>query len=188
MIFLHRFNTNIKPDKNIGIEIDVRLHNNEVILNHNYSKGEDILLKDCIDNFKDNKIIVDCKESGIEEYVNDILGNKCEYYFLDSQIPDIVRLSKNQNNFIIRKSQYESDELFYKINAPYRWVDWFKFDEFDLEEYLNYIYRFENKEYNIIVSPELYNYEYLDITKKISNYIPKGFSVCTDYPDMWRNI
>lgn len=191
MIFLHRFNKNEKPKNGFGIEIDVRLYQNNIVLSHNYASDKIIYLEDCLNNFKNTKMIIDCKESGIEQYVIKLLKQDFDYYFLDSQIPDIIKLLKdNKKNIIIRKSQYESDSLFYKFDLCYKWIDWFQFEPFILEHYLDYINEVskDKKANNILVSPELYSKNYLPITKTINKLIPKNFSVCTDNPELWEHL
>ena len=67
----HRINT-IQQLQNCnsseGIELDLRYHNNEVILHHDpFSKGEKF--EDILSEFKLNFIILNIKSEGIEEEV-----------------------------------------------------------------------------------------------------------------------
>ncbi|EKN7418128.1 hypothetical protein PYP05_000536, partial [Campylobacter jejuni] len=120
------------------------------------------------------------------------LGNNFEYYFLDSQIPDILRLSKNgyQGKFIIRISDVESyNEKLMDISKPkYVWVDYSQFSSFDIKDYQEFIYNIKPKLEQvepILVSPELYDLSYMKLIKPIQSILPKGFSVCTKKPDLW---
>ncbi|EAI2220823.1 hypothetical protein E2I66_08775, partial [Campylobacter coli] len=111
---------------------------------------------------------------------------------LDSQIPDILRLSKNgyQGKFIIRISDVESynERLMGVAKPKYVWVDYSQFSNFDIQNYQEFIYdikpKLEQVE-SILVSPELYDLSYIELIEPIQNILPKGFSVCTKKPELW---
>ncbi|EDP7990251.1 hypothetical protein G3M37_000928, partial [Campylobacter coli] len=141
---------------------------------------------------KNIPIICNIKESGLEERVIELLGNKFEYYFLDSQIPDILRLSKNgyQGKFIIRISDVESyNERLMRVAKPkYVWIDYSQFSNFDIQNYREFIYDIKPKLEQveaILVSPELYDLSYIEFIEPIQSILPKGFSVCTKKPELW---
>ncbi|EAH4924171.1 hypothetical protein RE524_001664 [Campylobacter jejuni] len=193
MIFLHRQNNLEFPIENYGIEIDLR-YKERLVLNHDILE-QDLLypfFEEKIQFMKNIPIICNIKESGLEERVIELLGNKFEYYFLDSQIPDILRLSKNgyQGKFIIRISDVESyNERLMDISKPkYVWVDYSQFSNFDIQNYQEFIYdikpKLEQVE-SILVSPELYDLSYIELIEPIQNILPKGFSVCTKKPELW---
>ncbi len=197
MIFLHRQNNS---ENIVDCEIDVRSHPSGLVLNHNrLNFNEDYpTLKDFAKKYSNKTVICNVKESGIEEEAYKILSeNNVNVLFLDSQIPDIIRLSKIdelKDKFIIRVSNYEklSRSIISVSKAKFIWVDWFKFDNFNIDEYYTYIDtihdEFKNKGVElIIVSPELYNLNYLSITKKIVHYLKDyKISICTKYPELWR--
>ncbi|EOH2453221.1 hypothetical protein ACM1JP_000735 [Campylobacter jejuni] len=119
-------------------------------------------------------------------------GGGYEYYFLDSQIPDILRISKKiKGKFIIRVSDVET--LNYKLieltEPRYLWVDYSQFANFDIKEYakfINNLYKSIDKKIEpIIVSPELYNLSYTVLIQEICQVLPNGFSVCTKNPELW---
>lgn len=193
MIFLHRQNNLEFPIESYGIEIDLR-YNGRLVLNH------DLLEKDFLYSYFEEKIqfmknipiICNVKESGLEEKTIELLGNNFEYYFLDSQIPDILRLSKNgyQGKFIIRISDVEFyNKRLMDISKPkYVWVDYSQFSNFDIQNYREFIYGIKPKLEQvepILVSPELYDLSYMKLIKPIQSILPKGFSVCTKKPELW---
>lgn len=195
MIFLHRQNDLEQAIENYGIEIDLRF-NGKLILNH------DMLLQGNVYPFFEEKlqfiqnipIICNIKESGLEEKVIELLGNRFDYYFLDSQIPDVLRLSKNgyQGKFIIRISDVESyNEKLIAISKPkYVWIDYSQFNKFDIQDYKEFIYSIKPKLEKIepiLVSPELYDLSYIELIKPIQDILPKGFSVCTKKPELWSH-
>ncbi|EDO6595908.1 hypothetical protein FVN02_07960 [Campylobacter coli] len=193
MIFLHRQNDLKSSITNYGIEIDLR-YKERLVLNHDILE-QDLLypfFEEKIQFMKNIPIICNIKESGLEERVVELLGNKFEYYFLDSQIPDILRLSKNgyQGKFIIRISDVESyNERFMGVAKPkYVWVDYSQFSNFDIQNYQEFIYDIKPKLEQvepILVSPELYDLSYIELIEPIQNILPKGFSVCTKKPELW---
>ncbi|EOA4393659.1 hypothetical protein ACH154_001436 [Campylobacter coli] len=193
MIFLHRQNNLEFPIENYGIEIDLR-YKERLVLNHDILE-QDLLypfFEEKIQFMKNIPIICNIKESGLEERVIELLGNKFKYYFLDSQIPDILRLSKNgyQGKFIIRISDVESynERLMGVAKPKYVWVDYSQFSNFDIQNYQEFIYdikpKLEQVE-SILVSPELYDLSYIELIEPIQNILPKGFSVCTKKPELW---
>ncbi|MCV3522098.1 hypothetical protein MBT56_05600, partial [Campylobacter lari] len=105
MIFLHRQNNLESFIENYGIEIDLR-YNEKLVLSHDLLEKNFLypFFKEKIQFMKNIPIICNVKESGLEEKIIELLDDNFEYYFLDSQIPDILRLSKNgyQGKFIIR--------------------------------------------------------------------------------------
>ncbi|EDO8476906.1 TPA: hypothetical protein R8J11_000491 [Campylobacter jejuni] len=193
MIFLHRQNNLEFSIENYGIEIDLR-YNEKLVLNHDLLEKKSVypFLKEKIQFMKNIPIICNVKESGLEEKTIELLGNNFEYYFLDSQIPDILRLSKNghQGKFIIRISDVEFyNKRLMEISKPkYVWIDYSQFFNFNLKDYQEFIYNVKPKLEQvepILVSPELYDLSYIELIKPIQNILPKGFSVCTKKPELW---
>ncbi|HED5352273.1 hypothetical protein C3I17_07940 [Campylobacter jejuni] len=204
MIFLHRQNNISGKVKNFGIEIDLRRNEQGLVLNHNLleSNIKYPLFTEKLEFFKNIPIICNIKESNLEELIIDIFDNHgnnndgggYEYYFLDSQIPDILRISKkNKGKFIIRVSDVET--LNYKLieltEPKYLWVDYSQFDDFDIKEYakfINNLYKSIDKKVEpIIVSPELYNLSFTVLIQQICQVLPNGFSVCTKNPEFWAS-
>ncbi|EDN5833741.1 hypothetical protein FVK83_03295 [Campylobacter coli] len=193
MIFLHRQNNLEFSIENYGIEIDLR-YNENLVLNHDLLEKNSLypFFEEKIQFMKNIPIICNIKESGLEERVIELLGDNFEYYFLDSQIPDILRLSKNgyQGKFIIRISDVESynERLMSVVKPKYVWIDYSQFSNFDIQNYREFIYgikpKLEQVE-SILVSPELYDLSYIEFIEPIQSILPKGFSVCTKKPELW---
>lgn len=200
MIFLHRQNNISNKLENFGVEIDLRYNEQGLVLNHDLLKydAKYPLLTEKLEFFSNMPIICNIKESNLEELVIDIFdsntGGGYEYYFLDSQIPDILRISKNiKGKFIIRVSDVET--LNYKLieltEPKYLWVDYSQFANFDIKEYAEFINNlYKNIDKNlelIIVSPELYNPSFAVLIQQIGQVLPNGFSVCTKKPELWNS-
>ncbi|RAX51654.1 hypothetical protein [Helicobacter sp. 11-8110] len=193
MIFLHRQNNLEFPIENYGIEIDLR-YNGNLVLNHDLLEKNSLypLFEEKIQFMTNIPIICNIKESGLEEKVIELLSDHFEYYFLDSQIPDILRLSKNgyQGKFIIRISDVEfyNERLMGVAKPKYVWVDYSQFSNFDIQNYQEFIYSIKPKLGQvepILVSPELYDLSYIEFIEPIQSILPKGFSVCTKKPELW---
>jgi hypothetical protein len=192
MIFLHRQNT---ADNITDCEIDVRSSPSGLILNHDrldFSKDY-LLLRDFAKMYSNKTVICNVKESGIEEEIYDIMmENNVDFYLLDSQIPDIIRLSKIpkfKGRFIIRVSDVEmySSELINLAKPKYIWADWTKFNDFNVNDYLNFINTLNTNIELIVVSPELYSKDYENIIELIASSLEiTSMSVCTKRIDIWR--
>ena len=141
MIYLHRFQVSDFKNSNLsgyetdfdGFEIDFRYLElgKNIIVSHDYSSYP------VLDTFKNvlstNKtIIANSKESGIEEKLfskEGFNGFRDNVYFLDSQIPDILKYCKTderyKGHFIIRVSDFEplSVSLVKKSEARKFWID-----------------------------------------------------------------
>ena len=145
MIFLHRQND---PEfiqfKNVdGIELDIRSIGSDLVLTHDRLSSHHlenssslIYLAEVVQHLKNYTVIVNVKESGLEEQISDLFDdNNIKYYFLDSQIPDILRLSKKEEykgKFIIRVSQFENInyDLLNFSKPEFVWVD-YSFENFN---------------------------------------------------------
>lgn len=199
MIFLHRQNNIFCEVNHFGVEIDLRFNGRELVLNHDLlSDGIKYpLFKDKLKFFKNIPMICNIKESNLEEIVIEMLeegGGRYEYYFLDSQIPDILRISKDlKGKFIIRVSDVETlNKKLIDISQPkYLWVDYSAFLNFNLKNYeyfiLNLYKEIDKKLIPILVSPELYDLSFVDLIPQIQSVLPKGFSICTKKPDLWSS-
>lgn len=200
MIFLHRQN-NISQYVEC-VEVDVRSSPSGLVLNHDRL---DFNTKyPSVENLAGltNTVIFNIKESGIEEeLINFSLKNDINFYFLDSQIPDIIRLSKeypeHSHRFIIRVSDVETlnDKFMNSIQPKYVWVDYSEFDSFNIEDYINFINSINVKSEMILVSPELYSLQYLEIAKEIAKEISllnskqlNSLNICTKYPELYGEL
>ncbi len=97
---IHRINTisQLKNlDKKFGVEIDIRSFKSKLILNHEpYSKGD--FLDDYLENYKNKTLILNIKESGIEDDVLKSIKkfNIKSFFLLDIEFPYIFKLIKKK--------------------------------------------------------------------------------------------
>jgi hypothetical protein len=190
LIIQHRINTRSELralDNFRGIEIDLRYHNNEIILHHEpFQKGENF--EDFLKKFNLNFIILNIKSEGIEEEVLRLIQKHevKDYFFLDSSIPFMVKyINKGWSKFAVRFSEYEPIELALKFKGKieWAWVDCFTRFPLDKESYVQL-----KKHFKIcLVSPELQGHP-ISMIEDFKKQI-KGFdidAVCTKHPDLWN--
>lgn len=115
-----------------GVEVDLRWHNNKIVLAHDpclvEEKYED--LESYLKKFAHAYIILNIKETGFEVNVVEILKkyNIKNYFFLDIQFPAAVKLLRQGiTKFALRLSEYENlDSVDDLIAFPsFVWVDCF---------------------------------------------------------------
>ncbi len=127
-IIIHRVNTlnELKTiDDNYGIEIDIRAYNSNLILNHEpFCDGDKLI--DFLDEYRHGTIILNIKESGIEDSVIEIVDkhtNIQSYFLLDIEFPYLCTASKKaQKNMAIRYSEYESIQTVNQFIDKVGWV------------------------------------------------------------------
>jgi glycerophosphoryl diester phosphodiesterase len=209
VIFKHRQNDSTLWNKETAVEFDVRLHEDRTVILSHDPIGYDIDL-DFTGSIGDvvydraelpKMSIVNVKTSGAEEYVAGLFNEVGygRFYFLDSQIPDILRLSKEpefKGRFIIRVSDVESynEEFMKRVQPKYIWADWSQFDNFDPIQYDHFINtltrQISDDQELIIVSPELYNIDYENLIPTIAEIITRHghSSACTKNETQWEAL
>ena len=126
-IIVHRINTvrelNKIPPK-YGTEIDVRTNGSKIILNHEpFIKGEKF--ENYIENYKHGTLILNIKESGIEDDILKILKSSTikSFFLLDVEMPYIFSSLKTRNkNIAIRFSEFESIETVKFFVKKFKWI------------------------------------------------------------------
>ncbi len=127
-IIIHRINTLNELKKihpRYGVEIDIRSHASDLVLNHEpFSMGDRFI--DYLDEYKHGTLILNIKESGIEETVIELVKNHPNiksYFLLDIEFPYLYDASKNgQKNMAIRFSEFESIDSVKKFINKVKWV------------------------------------------------------------------
>lgn len=160
-IIAHRINTIeelLKTPKTYGVEIDLRTNGKEIILHHDpFIEGDNF--EEYLKKYNHGTLILNIKTEGIEfDVINLINKYKIKnYFFLDSSIPQIVRLIKhNIKEIAIRFSSFEPIEFVekFKGKAKWIWVDCFE-DLIITKENFNF---FKINGFKIcLVSPDLQN-------------------------------
>lgn len=212
MIYLHRFQVSDYKNSNLsdyedfdGFEIDFRYLElgKNIIVSHDYSSYP------VLDTFKNvlstsKTIIANSKESGIEEKLFEVgfKGFRNNVYFLDSQIPDILKYCKSderyKGHFIIRVSDFEpiSVSLVRTTEARKFWIDTKMCNS--KCSILNHIFMIHESCYSlgydpeiILTAPDVFGFD-LDTEKQMKEF--KSFikdldvSICTKSPKFFREL
>ena len=207
MIFIHhRINTVEqlkKVPKDCGIELDIRYHQNELILHHDPfqhhqkpypEKFEDILV------YWDHAgpMILNIKTEGIEDVCIKLMTKYKikNWFFLDLSMPMFAKYShdainsKNiffsNQNLAVRFSEREPIDyaLAFKGRSSWVWVDCFSYMPLTKEDYQ----ALKLAGFKIcLVSPELQSHS-LDYIKSFSKQLEdmKLDAICTKRPDIWK--
>lgn len=143
---VHKVNTIKMLNKipsNMGIEIDVRLYKEDIILSHDPGlNGEH--LKNYLKEYNHKLLVVNIKETGIEKDVIDLMKkNQIENYFLlDVEFPFLLLNSEIYGKFLsLRYSKYEALSNL-KGNIKWLWID--TYEDFEItNETLKMIKKFK---------------------------------------------
>jgi len=206
-IILHRVNSikDLERANNCGIEVDVRYHDNELILSHDpFHDSKDVdKLEDVVEKYinKNNGIIIlNVKTEGIEERCIELMNkfNYSNWFFLDISMPYFIKYSNISNNFIIKNftpnnlavrfSEFEPIEyaLSFKDKVRWVWIDCFKNLPLNIECYE----KLKLANFKLcLVAPELQKHD-VERTKEFQNIIKKNNftidAVCTKNPNLWK--
>lgn len=185
-----------------GIELDVRYHENSIVLHHDPFHHHDVpqpeLFEDILRNYNcQGPIIVNVKTEGIEQECIKLL-NKYKikhWFFLDLSMPYFVIYAKkaedheiegfSSENLAVRFSEYEAIEYALKFAGKVRWVWVDCFTKMPLTASI--FKKFKESGFKIcIVSPELQKHpkEWISEFKKQLDGIPIN-AVCTKFPELW---
>ncbi len=204
-IIKHRIN--LKEDlaslsKEYGAEIDIRYHNDELVLHHDpFNHHEDrslLTLEEFLSNWRNNKtLIFNIKSEGIENECIELANkyNIKKWFFLDLSMPyfvkyvNILRMAENKgfnkDNLAVRFSDDEPIEYctHFLGEVSWVWIDYFHSHPLNNRTYET----LKNYKAKIcLVSPELQGKdpsEILELRKDFKDF--KIDAVCTKYPDLW---
>jgi len=184
-ILKHRVNSVDEINQNFGAEIDVRDHNETLVLSHDYPNSQSQKLDDFLKKFPKEKLLaINVKSCGIEKKLALILKNyEVKYFAFDFSFPYLFDAIKNNITCALRLSEYEKELL---EGPKWTWIDSFHSIWFD-EKYVQSI---KNLGYSIaIVSPELHGRNVKNEFKQIESLIDKGLvdAICTDNLEMWND-
>lgn len=167
---IHRVNTLEKLDSldsNVGIEIDIRSENGNLVLSHDPQK-KSLSLKDFIENYDKKLIVANIKESGIEDSVIEYLTEKGinDFFLLDVEFPYILNNFEKSGKFLsLRFSKYESVESVVNFIDKVQWLWIDTYEDFFLDEQIAGILR---RFKTVLVSPSRWKSE-----KNIQYYLSK---------------
>jgi hypothetical protein len=197
-IINHRVNSVLQLKEcrsNEGAEIDVRYHNDCLIISHDpYHSDNNITLDEYLKNFSlKGTLILNIKSEGIESECIRILKRHhiLNWFFLDLSIPQLVRISNNleaynitKHNLCVRFSDYEPLDFTLSFSGKVGWVWVDRFAQSSLgQDTFNLL-----KEHGFkicLVSPELHgdNVNLKEYREEMMKF--KIDAVCTKSRDYW---
>lgn len=176
-----------------GVEIDMRTHENQLVLAHNpFEGGENF--EAWLGNYRHRILVVNVKEEGLEEAVESAIAKAkpdIEYLFLDQSFPVIAsRLARGFKNSMVRVSDYESIRTLQDLAFSPEWVWVDTFNKAGLRKIdLSYLHE-EHK--LMLVSPELQGREFIEeAASMVSQFSDLGFlpdAICTKWPEAWETL
>ena len=127
---IHKINTikglNQIPEE-YGCEIDIRTDGSKLILNHDpFTSGD--LLTDYLDEYNNGTLVLNVKESGIEDIVLEEVKKRGikSYFLLDVEFPYLYGATKKgERNIAVRFSEKEPIEnvIIFKDQIDWVWID-----------------------------------------------------------------
>jgi hypothetical protein len=180
-----------KTSKNLGIEVDVRTYNGNLILAHNnYKKKKKIFLREFIKNFNHKFLIVNLKEHNLANKIIKFFANKSiKYFILDIHPHEIIKV-KDKKNICARYSCFEPIHGPLKIKKFAEWV-WIDYLNKTLITKKNFSLLYKNFK-TCIVSPEVAGYKNISHIKKMKNFFKRNkivpHMICTKKTSFWKNF
>jgi hypothetical protein len=185
-----------------GVEVDVRYHNNDLILEHdplNHHLKPITKLKDFLAHWNhDGELILNIKTEGIEEMcINLMLDYQIKsWFFLDLSNPQLINFSNLMTeksktafgpaNLAVRFSEFEPIEFAKSLqgSVSWVWVDCFNNCPLNMKNYS----QLKELGYKIcLVSPELQKHSPLRIASLKKSLIGMDINaVCSKEPDLWK--
>jgi hypothetical protein len=192
-IIRHRRNTIAElkeTSTNLGVEIDIRSHGDELILHHDpFVHGENF--EKWLEYFHHKTLILNVKEEGLENRVLEIMRayNINDFFFLDQSFPFLIITARSgEKRCAVRVSEFESIDTALNLtgNIDWIWVDYFT--HFSLAR--DSAQKLQSAGFKLcLVSPELQGYDAKTHIPKLKQLLISEDitidAVCTKEPDLW---
>lgn len=179
-------------DLGYGIEFDVRDHNGKIIISHDPPQPSDrlLFLDELLSIYKRREystvLAINIKSDEIHGLLKkELEGYDISNYFLfDLSIPHLLKASATGLICLNRESEFEDINSQLKKLTVGRWIDYFS-----KEQMQNIDLQTNNYEYNVIVSPELHDFNCEETLDKIYTTLinNSNYWVCTDKPEQYLN-
>lgn len=175
-----------------GVEIDVRIHNSQLIVAHDpFQDGQS--LSHWLRAYNHQLLILNVKEEGLEPHILNILAdnNIDNFLFLDQGLPSLVKYhTKIKQRSLFRLSEFESIESVVSSQDLFSWVwvDYFTYSPLTHDIYG--ILASLNKKI-CIVSPELQGFSSdvaTDYRNSLNQQNISWDAACTKIPETWRHV
>lgn len=194
MIIKHRVNTVselLDTPKNYGVEIDLRLGHESLILAHDpFKPGE--TFEYWLEHYSHKTLILNVKEDGLEEAILKLLQKSSveDFFFLDQPFPTLRKSANMGIPTALRLSEYESPVMSVNLDIDWLWLDSFFGDWGYLQRHSDWIKTGQFK--TCLVSPELQGRttgnEPKQIVELMDSLELEISAVCTKLPNEWESV
>lgn len=203
----HRINTLMElksVPKDMGAEVDVRYHNNDLILHHdpfNHDIETPLKLEDFLVSWKQNgTLILNLKTEGIEDECIALMSKYQvqNWFFLDMSMPYFVKYATKAgerelpgftpDNLAVRFSEAEPIDyaMSFSGQASWLWVDCFT----KLPITRQVASQLKDSSFKLcLVSPELQGHptsEIILFKRRLEELGVEVDAVCSKYPELWE--
>ena len=161
-----------------GVETDLRLYENRVVLSHDPVFTSDTSELNSILPSQ-TPLALNIKMDGLLPYLNRSLISESNCFFFDGSLPELYKYKVAGLNTASRISEFESELPW---SSEVIWVDSFQSDWWIGKKWIEEL---SEKSLVVIVSPELHGRNYLLAWEEISKYFNDGnpnIAICTDLP------
>ena len=182
IIIKHRVISHKEIEDELGLEIDIRDYNGEIVLSHDLPDEQSIKFQDFLKYVrKNNFLAINVKSVEIESKLKKVLSESqiSNYFTFDWPIPSLRKALSYDLKCAFRLSEYEKDVF---PNCNWVWIDSFHEIWYDVD-FLISLKKSGTK--LALVSPELHDRK--SDMKKVKDIINsvKVDAICTDLPQYW---
>ena len=181
-ILKDRVTTFEQIDLHLGLEIDIRDCESELVVSHDPPTNKNLTLNNMLKSLSKNQLLaINIKSSEIEKQLKKVLyeNNITNYFTFDWSIPSLLTANKDNLQTAFRLSEYENT-IFH--DCEWIWLDSFHKIWFDN----SYLESLKNQNFKIaLVSPELHGRNNELILFKNTVNFDLIDAICTDYPNYW---
>lgn len=196
-------------DYDYGIEVDIRDFKQELVVSHNPADASSLKLVDLLTYYQNNqcssRLAFNVKADGLQPLLQEILSrfSLSNYFTFDMSIPNTLVDASYNLQYFLRQSEYEptpSSLLSLYSQAAGIWVDQFQWNERVFQHNLATLKDYLQEGKKVCwVSAELHEWGrkasfYRQTWKRLKDTLQvaamdlQNFSICTDYPELAKEV